>query len=146
MTKKGSGEFYWNELMTSDAQAAETFYSTVLGWQATRWKLDNVEEPATGDEPFYTVMMAGDKPAAGIFDMAFAQNDAAKSGQQPPQWVGYVQVDEVDKVAETAQAAGATILHGPMELKMVGRFYLVRDPQGAMFGIITPDKACGEQA
>ena len=32
-----NGTFYWNELVTTDVDAAKDFYADVVGWQYERW-------------------------------------------------------------------------------------------------------------
>ena len=51
-----NGSFYWNELMTRDAEAAKKFYGATLGWTF---------EPMEGGEgPTYWVAKAGDESVA----------------------------------------------------------------------------------
>jgi predicted enzyme related to lactoylglutathione lyase len=46
-------------------------------------------------------------------------------------------VDDVDASAQKATELGGTIMVPPMDIKDVGRFSVIRDPQGAVFSIIT---------
>jgi predicted enzyme related to lactoylglutathione lyase len=47
---ESQGKFVWYDLMTSDTKAAESFYSSVIGWTAT--------DAGMGDRP-YTLLSAG---------------------------------------------------------------------------------------
>jgi predicted enzyme related to lactoylglutathione lyase len=54
----------------------------------------------------------------------------------PPMWIPYVGVEDTDSTAAKATELGATVIVGPMDVPTVGRFAVVQDPQGAVFGII----------
>ena len=51
----------------------------------------------------------------------------------PPNWSGYIAVDDVDATVEKAKGLGATIHMPPTDIPEVGRFAVVGDPQGAVF-------------
>ncbi|HEX5096963.1 MAG TPA: VOC family protein, partial [Acidimicrobiia bacterium] len=53
----------------------------------------------------------------------------------PPHWLVYFEVADTDAVVAKAQAAGATVLSPPMDIP-AGRFAVLADPQGAVFGVI----------
>jgi predicted enzyme related to lactoylglutathione lyase len=59
----------------------------------------------------------------------------------PPQWQPYVAVDDPDATTAKAQELGGSTLVEPMDVPEVGRIAVLRDPQGATFGIIKPDPA-----
>jgi predicted enzyme related to lactoylglutathione lyase len=50
-----------------------------------------------------------------------------------PVWFGYVAVDDVDAKAKDIEAAGGAIHKAPADIPTIGRFAVVRDPQGAVF-------------
>jgi len=54
----------------------------------------------------------------------------------PPSWMPYFVVEDADATAAKASSLGGTVLKGPDDIPNVGRFALIRDPQGAMFYII----------
>ena len=85
----------------------------------------------------YSVVGCGGKDIAGI--MATPPQAAG----MPPAWGAYVTVDNVDAVAEKAQALGATIMLPPQDIPTVGRFCWLRDPQGALVAIITYAQGAG---
>lgn len=115
------GMFGWNELLTTDVEAAKQFYTQLLGW-------------TTEDNPIpgmtYSVIKNGQAGIGGI--MKIPQEAAG----MPPSWGAYVTVADVDATARQAQALGATILMPPTDIPQVGRFCTFRDPQGAMLSII----------
>jgi predicted enzyme related to lactoylglutathione lyase len=59
----------------------------------------------------------------------------------PPHWQPYVAVDDPDATTAKAKELGGAALMEPMDVPKVGRIAVLRDPQGATFGIIKPDPA-----
>jgi predicted enzyme related to lactoylglutathione lyase len=55
----------------------------------------------------------------------------------PPHWGVYITVDDVDATVGKAVELKATVLLPPMDIKGVGRFAIIQDPQGAVFSVIT---------
>jgi len=118
------GVFQWYELMTTDPEAAQTFYKGVVGWgtQAT---------PNT--EMKYTLFTAGEKPVAGVMEMP----EELRNSGVPPSWGGYVGVDDVDHAAEHVKLLGGAECVPPTDIPGVGRFAVVMDPQSARFGLLS---------
>lgn len=117
------GRFSWHELLTSDTEAAKRFYTEVVGWKAQAWG-----DPAMN----YTVFLGGETPSAGLMK---TPPEAAAMGA-PPAWLGYVEVDDADATIQQAKGLGATLLGDAMTIDSVGRFGVLRDPQGAVFGVL----------
>jgi uncharacterized protein len=116
-----SGRFFWHELMTTDAKAAEKFYGDVVGWTAK-------DSGAPGDHP-YTLFHVGDRGIAGMLQIS---PDMAQHGARPG-WLGYIATDDVDRtVARITQEGGKTYM-GPHEVPDVIRFAMMADPDGAPF-------------
>jgi uncharacterized protein len=80
------GRFLWYELMTTDIEAAKTFYARVIGWGT---------QDQSRLEMSYSVFMFGDISVGGL--MALPE-DARKMGAEP-RWIGYVGVKDVDTAA-----------------------------------------------
>jgi predicted enzyme related to lactoylglutathione lyase len=59
----------------------------------------------------------------------------------PPHWQPYVAVQDPDGTTAKARELGGTALMEPMDVPKVGRLAVLRDPQGATFGIIKPEPA-----
>jgi uncharacterized protein len=57
-------------------------------------------------------------------------------GNIPPHWLVYFAVDDADGKASKAKELGATIISPPADIPDTGRFAIIQDPQGAVFGII----------
>ncbi len=129
---KNPSKFVWYELMTSDIQAAETFYKQVIGWDA--------KDAGMAAGP-YTIVSVGPALVAGI--MAIPPEAAAMGAR--PGWLGYIGVDDVDAATAQVKAAGGKEFKAPMDIPGVGRFSCVTDPQGAVFMLFKgngePDQA-----
>ncbi len=121
-----TGRFVWYELITTDPQAAQSFYGRVLGWQAR-----------DGGPPgmAYTLLSAGGTDVAGLMRMPA---EACEAGARPG-WVGYVTVADVDAQVARIELAGGTTHVAPQDIPDVGRFAMVSDPQGAVFALFRPD-------
>jgi uncharacterized protein len=114
------GDFIWYELMTSDLDAAQDFYSPVLGWSFG-------DSGQSGMD--YRIISMGAEGVGGMMKMP----EAAPM----PCWLGYIGVDDVDAEAAQIRAAGGSVHMEPQDIPGVGRFAFVADPQGAMFYIMT---------
>jgi len=113
------GQFVWYELTTPDAEAAKKFYPRFTGW---------------GTQPFdrdYEMWTSGGVPFAGIFRLT---QQLSQQGV-PPNWMAYVEADDVDATVAKARSLGATVMAGPDDIPNVGRYAVVTDPQGAAFGV-----------
>jgi uncharacterized protein len=118
------GAFVWHELMTTDSAAARKFYGDVVGWNARR--------PENSPIPYW-LLSAGETPAAGLMDQP---EDARRRGE-PPMWLGYVGVDDVDAATAKAQSLGGQVLLSPRDIPGVGRFCVIADPAGAAVAMMT---------
>ncbi len=108
----------WNELQTNDVERAKSFYGSVFGWTNQT------------DENGYVVFMAGDRAQAGM--MAIDPS----WGNVPPNWSVYIMVEDLDAAAAKAQELGGSLLVPPTEAGEIGRFSVVRDPQGGALTIM----------
>ncbi|HEY7626053.1 MAG TPA: VOC family protein, partial [Ilumatobacteraceae bacterium] len=61
--------------------------------------------------------------------------DASAPAVMPNHWLVYFAVDDCDAAAERVGELGGEVTMQPTDVPP-GRFALVKDPQGAMFGII----------
>ncbi len=118
------GSFYWNELMTRDAEKAKKFYGDCIGW-----KFESMQSP-TGT---YWIAKVGDQPVAGIFDIS-----APEFGQVPESWMSYLAVDDIDARLKKAENAGGKVMKPAFDVPGVGRIAVLMEPGGAGVGWITP--------
>ena len=119
---KQHGAFSWSELMTTDVEAAKAFYTQLFGWTLEDMQMEGMT---------YTVIKAGGREVGGMM------GTAPEAAGTPPMWGTYVTVDDVDSVARTATGLGATLMVEPRDIPGVGRFCVIRDPQGAFISAIT---------
>lgn len=119
------GRFIWYELMTPDTAGARDFYGKVVGWQGQEMSMP---------DGTYTVLQADGDGVAGMM----ALTPEAKSQGVPPNWTGYVAVDDVDAAATKAASLGGSVLRPPQDIPGVGRFAIIADPGGAVLAIMTP--------
>jgi len=118
------GRFIWHELMTTDPDAAGSFYSKVLPWKT---------QPS--GMPSYTLWVSGKTQAGGLMALP------AESQSAPPHWLLYIGTPNVDSTAQDIERLGGKILKSPADIPNVGRFAVATDPQGAAFAIYTPASA-----
>jgi uncharacterized protein len=119
------GAYSWNELNTRDPDAAKAFYAAVFGW--------GVREMDMGDAGTYTMWRLpdadeDDDSIGGMLDMRGRVPD-----EVPSHWLTYFTVEDRDATEEKAKEMGAEEMMS-MDMEM-GRLAILRDPQGAAFGI-----------
>ena len=119
------GQFVWYELTTPDVDAALEFYPPITGWGSQKFDND------------YTLWTTRGVPVAGIFRLGREQREKGI----PPNWMPYVDVDNVDSVAKKAASLGGKVAHGPQDIPGTGRFAVLQDPQGATFGIYKSNRS-----
>lgn len=118
------GVFSWNELMTTDLEAAKDYYGKLFGW--------TFKEMPMSCGGTYVVAMDGEEGLAGMF-----LKTKEVPEHVPPHWGVYVTVDDVEESARIAEENGGTILLPLTDIPDVGRFCVVQDPLGAVFNLIT---------
>jgi len=119
------GTFLWEELHTPDVKAAKSFYETVFGWSS--------REMDMGEAGAYTILSRTDgEDVAGI-------TRKSDDSPGPASWLAYVATDDVDSKAAKAVELGATQYLEPVTVEGVGRFAILGDPTGAMFGLFQRD-------
>jgi predicted enzyme related to lactoylglutathione lyase len=111
----------WNELATRDTGAAERFYTKLFGWTT---------KASSGVGVPYTEFLNQGKSFAGMMSLP------PQAGDAPPFWMPYFAVTDCDKSASRAKELGAALMMPPTDIPKVGRFAVIRDPQGAHFAII----------
>ena len=116
------GVFGWNELMTSDVEAAKKFYAGLFGWKM---------EDAAMEGAKYTMIKVDGEPVGGIMSVP-----AERKGVSPS-WGVYVTVEDVDATADRVAKLGGKLLHPPTDIPKVGRFCTIQDPQGAVVSAIS---------
>jgi predicted enzyme related to lactoylglutathione lyase len=113
-----SGEFCWNELLSSDHRAGFAFYAKLFGWE----KLESHDMGPMGE---YLLFGSGGARYGGMFTKG-------KDIPTPPCWMYYVQSTDLDGALARARARGAKVLNGPMDVPGGARIVQMLDPQGAV--------------
>lgn len=126
------GKFIWCELMTTDTTAGGQFYSSVVGWNVEAMSMPGAESMP----PYYLFRMGEGENCPGIGGMMDFPPEL--EGQIPPNWTGYVCVDDVDQTAKDFVAHGGSVQREPEDIPTIGRFAVVADPHGAVICIMTP--------
>ncbi len=116
------GSFCWNELATTDAEAAKKFYSALLGWQFKEGSLGEAK---------YSEIQVGGESVGGIYQMG------PEFGGAPPHWMAYVAVEDVDAKAKQVEELGGKVCVPPTDIPNTGRFCVINDPTGATISLIT---------
>lgn len=114
----------WHELMSLDPEKARKFYQEVLGLKAS---------PLSGSSFPYTVWLQDGEPLGGLVP---PQN--GKKGWpsgSTPHWVSSFAADDVDQAVQKAQELGGQVLVPPTDIPQFGRAAVLKDPEGAVFGI-----------
>jgi predicted enzyme related to lactoylglutathione lyase len=112
------GALTLNQLSTPDVETAERFYTELFGWRT--------EKVSGGDMPYWGIYL-GDRVNGGMMPVD-------PDGGVPPHWLTYFGSADVDADAGKAGELGGQVMLPPMDVPG-GRIAVVRDPQGAMFGL-----------
>jgi predicted enzyme related to lactoylglutathione lyase len=120
-----AGHGGWNELHTSDWPAAFDFYARQFGWR----KSDAVDMGPMG---LYQLFNAGGEPIGGMMN---------NPAYPRPAWLYYFNVVEIHAAGARIEKAGGAILNGAHEVPSGHWIIQARDPQGATFALIGPNKA-----
>jgi predicted enzyme related to lactoylglutathione lyase len=116
------GTRIWNELLTTDPAGATQFYTRVLG-------VSSEKMPGPVD---YTILNVGETGASGVMQIL------PEMGPIPPNWRVFFMVDDVDATANKGRSTGGVVLMAPQDIPGIGRFAVIQDPQGAVFGLFKP--------
>ena len=115
------GHCAWNELVTSDQNAALDFYTKLFGWER-------------GD-----AMPMGEMGDYRFINHGGGMIGAVMNRPRPDQrsmWNYYFRVSGIDAAAERIRARGGKVTFGPMEVPGGDWALNGIDPQGASFGLV----------
>jgi uncharacterized protein len=128
-TRKGAGiddmpgTVCWHDLNTPKPPAAGKFYTKVFGWK-------------TVDQKFgannYHLFQLGKEAVCGMWPTMMKK--------LPPSWVTYWQVADCAKTVAKVKRLGGLVLMGTTPVPGMGRFAIVKDPQGAALGVLEFEK------
>jgi uncharacterized protein len=118
------GTFSWAELVTSDADAAKSFYTSVFGWE-----YDEQPIPEGGT---YSMALRDGKSVAALY-----------AADQPPHWNCYVTVASLDDTVARAGEHGGGVMAEPFDVMDVGKMAVITDPAGAALCLWQPGTSIG---
>lgn len=110
-----NGAMLWNELQTTDANAAIPFYETLLGWDISK-----------DDSTDYYYIHNNGRINGGMMSM-----DTETYGNIPSHWMTYFNVADIQAAIKAVKANGGTLLMEVNTAPGVGDFVMVSDPAGA---------------
>ncbi|MGH7718104.1 MAG: VOC family protein [Gemmatimonadaceae bacterium] len=114
------GQFSWHELATTDHAAAFDFYSKLFGWEK-----DTAMD--MGPAGIYQIYGKKGKMLGGMYNKP-------SDMPVPPNWLLYVQVDDINTAISRVKNLGGQVLNGPMDVPG-GQIAQCMDPQGAAFAL-----------
>ncbi|MDF2691674.1 MAG: glyoxalase [Labilithrix sp.] len=121
--KNVPGSLCWNELYSTNADVARTFYTSTFGWQA--------EAVDMGPMGTYTLFkLPGETSNIGGM-MPMPPNMAGV----PSYWTPYIDVADCDASTKKLTELGGEVLMPPTDIPDIGRFSIVKDPLGAVFAL-----------
>lgn len=122
-----SGAYSWAELNSRGIDQAKKFYKNVFGWGTK----DSPMGEGQGD---YTEFKLGEESIAGGMEM-----NPMVPKEVPSYWMVYIGTKDVDASHKKAVGLGAQEMVPPSDFPG-GRFSILSDPQGAMFGLLSSDQ------
>jgi predicted enzyme related to lactoylglutathione lyase len=121
----------WVDLMTTDQDAAVTFYGDLFDWEFMKSGAE------TGG---YAMCMKDGEPVAGIGAMP-------AEAPFPAAWTTYLSVGDVDAAVAKATDAGGQVMSPSMTVadaeETLGRMAIIADPTGGVFGVWEPGTHIG---
>jgi hypothetical protein len=116
------------EVHAADPARAIAFYSTIFGWQFTRW-----EGPQE-----YWLIKTGPPSEPGI-DGAMLKRRGPIDGQAVIAYVCTIETKSVDEALKQILAHGGQLALAKMAIPAVGWLAYAKDTEGNIFGVMQPD-------
>lgn len=117
----GPGCFQWAELSARGMDRARAFYREAFGWASS-------EYPMPDGPPYIRFLLDGEDVAGGM------EMSPMIPAEVPSYWMVYFRTDDVDATFRASIEAGAREMVSPSPFPG-GRFAILADPQGAVFGL-----------
>jgi uncharacterized protein len=117
------GKFIWFDLFTSDLQTTQRFYEALFGW--------SFQETPSGENQVLTIRREG-VPIANAVSV-----DRTKIKDPASRWLSYMSVADVDQTVLRIEINQGSIYMPPKDLPDRGRVAVVKDPEGALFAVLT---------
>ncbi len=112
----------WNENLTPDPERSSEFYKAVFGY--------DIQESDMGGPQPYRVLQVDGRGIAGMLPLT------PEMGPMPPNWTSIFAVEDTDAAVQKVRDLGGQVLVEPFDIPTVGRYAVVQDPVGAVFGVL----------
>lgn len=124
MSQARIGTIGWIDLTVDDVAGLRDFYAAVTGWTP--------EPTPMGDYDDFTMMTPGGEAVAGV-----CHARAGNTGT-PPQWMIYINVEDLDASIEACEARGGKVIVPTRTMGAQGRYCMIEDPAGAVAALFEP--------
>lgn len=121
---KRHGVFSLNELITTDLTSAKEFYGELLGWTFTETK-------TIYGNPYLVIHREGTNVGGMMLKDGNVPDDVI------PCWDTYITVDDIEASVKRVEELGGEVILPPTDIPKVGRFCVIKDPQGISLNLIT---------
>lgn len=123
--REAPGTTGWHELRATDGPAVFDFYATLFGWTKG-------EALDMGPMGTYQLFEVDGVPSGAIMTL--------EPNATMPNWRYYFRVDAIDAAAQRVARLGGAVTMGPHEVPGGTWVLHGRDPQGALFALMSPTK------
>jgi predicted enzyme related to lactoylglutathione lyase len=127
------GSHIWYELMTTDPEAASSFYRAVIPGLKFGDRLP-------GDQDYRMIGRSDGGSLGGVLSLT---EGMLQHGAKPI-WMGYIGSDDVDATVAQVEAKGGKTLMPAFDIPQ-GRIAMVADPQGNPFYVMKPVPPAGNE-
>ena len=124
------GDWYWNELWTSDPIGALAFYQRVFGYAHDTMQMN-------ARDTCYLLKKEG---------VARASMMRSADRRATSMWLPYFAVSDCDATAHEACRLGGEVLSAPRDVPGIGRCAVLGDTLGAAIAVIRPEPAVNARA
>ncbi|MDH3590129.1 MAG: VOC family protein [Gammaproteobacteria bacterium] len=121
--KTKTGSIGWIDLTIENADELRDFYNDVVGWSSA--------EVDMGEYADYMMVPPGGDAVAGICHARGGNAD------QPPVWMLYIVVDDLDQSISRCKVRGGRVVAGPKNMGDA-RYCVINDPAGAHVALYQP--------
>lgn len=117
-------DFLWDELWTTDVDAATEFYRSIIGYE-----VEDYDEEGDDREQIYRLLTNGDRPRVGIIDNPFED--------VRPVWVNYIRVEDPSAITARVESLGGRVLVEAQARDIGGEVAFIAGPSGAGIALQT---------
>jgi predicted enzyme related to lactoylglutathione lyase len=119
------GKFVWFDLATPALSEQQAFYQDVFGW--------TYRSPGLSEDEYVLVLNRG-RAIAGMF-----RAEPPGGEQDGATWISLMSVNDVANAVRESRGAGGDVEVAAASVPNRGRHALLRDPAGALFGVLRSD-------